>query len=298
MTVARSGFSALLTPGLHAVFLNEFKTWSPEYTQIMNVETSAKQLEQDVLLTGLGTMGEKTEGSSVAYEDISQGYTTTYTHATYEKGVRITQEMYEDDLYGPMKKLTTALARSAKQRMEVNGANVLNNAFSTTTGLGADGLCLINSAHVLSVGGTQSNALSAAADLTTSSLQEAINVIEGCQDEKGLNVALKSKLLVVPYTLQFTASELLDSQYKPGVADNDINALRNKGLTFTVNHYLTDNDAWFLLAEEHKLNWFWRVPLQFFKGNDFDTDDCKVKARMRFSAGFSDWRGVAGSAGV
>lgn len=298
MSVTRSNFSTLLTPGLHAVFLNEFKTWSPEYTKIMNVDTSAKQYEEDVLLTGLGIMGEKSESSAVAYEDISQGYTTRYTHATYEKGVRISQEMYEDDLYGPMKKMTTAVARSAKQRMEVNGANVLNNAFSTTTGLGTDGVSLINSAHVLSIGGSQSNALSAAADLSASSLQEAINVIEGTQDEKGLNVALKAKLLIVPYTLQFTASELLDSQYKPGVADNDINALRNKGLTFDVNHYLTDTDGWFLLAEEHKLNWFWRVPLQFFKGNDFDTDDCKVKARMRFSTGFSDFRGIAGSAGV
>lgn len=298
MTVTRGNFANLLLPGLATVYFNEFDSYDKEYPLIFKERDSQKDREEDQLIVGVGLMNKKTEGASVAYEDIAQGYKTTYTHNTFAKAIRVTEEMWEDDLYDVMNEMSTALARGAVQRMETDGASVLNNAFSTTTGLGADGVSLINSAHVLSVGGTQSNALAASADLDVSSLQEAIQVIETCLDERSLNVALRPKLLVVPPALQWTAYELLKSEFKPYTADNESNALTKKGLSFTVNHYLTDTDAWFLLAGEHKLKWWNRVPMQFFRGSDFDTGDAKFKARIRYSNGFSDWRGVAGSPGV
>lgn len=298
MTASRSNFSELLAPGLAHVFFHEFDVWQPEYTEIVKVRQSAKEKEEDLLIVGLGIMGEKAEGASVDYDDISQGWKTTYNHTTFAQAIRITQEMYEDDLYNVMDDLTIALARSAIQRMEVDGANILNNAFSTTDDLLADGVSLINASHVLSIGGTQSNALSAEADLSASSLQEAIQIIETATDERSLNVAMKAKRLIVPPQLQWTAAELLDSYQKPGTADNEINALTKKGLTYTVNHFLTDSDAWFVQAEEHKSMWYDRTPISFFKGNDFDTFDCKFSGRMRYSRGSSDWRGWAGSTGA
>lgn len=298
MSVVRGGFSELLLPGLATVYFGEFQNWDREYDKIVKIKDSKKSKEEDLLIVGLGIMGQKTESAAVGYEDISQGYKTTYTHSTFEKAIRISQEMYEDDLYDVMSDMTVALAKSAIQRIEVDAANNLNNAFSTTTGLGADGVSLINAAHVLSIGGTQSNALAAHADLAPASLQEAIGNIEKTQDEKGLNIALKARLLVVPPDNQWAAAELLESEYKPGVANNEINAIRKKGLSFTVNHFLTDTDSWFVLADDHKIKWWQRVPIQFFKGNDFDTDDAKFKARMRHSTGFSDWRGVCGDQGA
>ena len=296
MTVMRAHFGELLYPGLRKVFFNELDRWQKEYDKITHVGNSKKKTEDDLLITGLGIMPEKDEGVAVAYEDIVQGWKTTYTHTTFAKAIRITQEMYEDDQYGIMKDLTGALARSAQQRKEVNAANIYNRAFNASY-TGADGVSLINSAHPLSVGGTQSNALSVEADLDASSLQQAINVLESAKDERDLNVAMRAKLLVVPTALQYTAYELLKSEHKPGTADNEVNAIQAKGLQFVVNHYLTDSDAWFLIAEEHKVNLFDRVPISFFKGSDFDTDDCKFKARMRFSVGWNDFRGVAGSSG-
>jgi len=296
MTVLRNNFGELLEPGLATVFFHEFDRYDPEWKKILKEKQSQKKFEEELLVTGLGIMGTKTEGSSVSFEDISQGFKQTYTHDTFAKAIRISQEMYEDDLYGIMTDMTVSLARSAMQREEVSGANILNNAFSGTAG--SDSNQLIASDHNLSVGGTQSNELSTASvDLSVASLQEAIEVIENTKDERDLNVALRPKLLVVPTALQWTAKELLGSEYKPEVANNDVNALMGKGLQFTVNHYLTDADAWFLLADEHKLCRFSRTPLSFYKGNDFDTDDVKFKARMRYSTGFSDWRGVTGSAG-
>lgn len=298
MSVLRANFANLLEPGLRAVFFNEYDRWEAEYPKIMNVVTSKKKFEEDQLITGLGIMPTKNEGVGVTYEDISQGWKTTYTHTTYAQAIRITQEMVEDDLYGIMKDLTGALARSAQQRKEVLAANVLNFAFTGGSTAGADGVALISAVHPLSIGGTQSNAFTTAADLSASSLQDALEILESAQDEKGLNLAIKAKLLVVPVQEQWAAYELLKSEYKPGTADNEVNAIMAKGLQFCVNHYLTDTDAWFLLGASHKLNLFERTPISFFKGNDFDTQDLKFMARMRLSAGFSDFRGVTGTAGA
>jgi phage major head subunit gpT-like protein len=297
MTVARAGFSELLAPGLAHVFFQDIETWAPQYKEILKVRGSKRNKEEDLEIVGLGIMDQKAEGTSTAYDDILQGFKATYTHNTYAKAIRITQEMIEDDQYDVMKDMTVALARSAKQRLEVDAANILNNAFSSSfTGL--DGVSLINSAHVLKAGGTQSNALSANADLSAASLQEATQVLEDCQDERSLNIALTPKLLVVPTAGQWTAGELLESVKKPGNANNEINVLADKELGYTINRFLTDTDSWYLLADEHKLMMYERVPLSFFKGNDFDTFDCKYAARMRYQVGWSSWRGVTGSAGA
>jgi phage major head subunit gpT-like protein len=296
MTILRANFGNLLYPGLRAVFFNEFSRWTAEYPQYMNVLTSKRKYEEDQLITGLGVMPQKNEGAAVIYEDISQGYKTTYTHLTYAHAIRVTQEMYEDDLYRIMSDLTGALARAAQQRKEVLCADILNNAFANAFA-GTDGVSLINTVHPLSIGGTQNN-LVTAADLSAASLQDGIETLETCRDEKGLNLAIRAKLLIVPPQEQWTAYELLKSEYKPGTSDNELNAILGKSLKFMVNHYLTDTDAWFLLGEGHKLNLFERAPISFNKGNDFDTQDAKFLARMRLSAGWSDWRAVTGSAGV
>lgn len=300
-TILRANFGELIAPGLASVFFNEFDRWDKEWPLILKERDSKKKFEEELLITGMGIMDAKAESVPVTYDVISQGYKKTFTHTTFSKAIRISMEMYEDDLYGVMRDMTAALARTGLQRQEVDAANVLNNSFSSTAGtsdLGPDGVSLINSAHVLSVGGTQSNAMAANADLAVASLQEAIGILEKCKDERNLNIALKASTLVVPPDLQWVAAELLGSEYKPGTADNEVNAIKGKGLKYTVNHYLTNTNAWFLLADEHKLRRFTRVPLQFYKGNDFDTDDAKFKARMRYSVGATDWRGITGNAGT
>lgn len=297
MTISRSGFTQLLAPGLAEVFFYDIETWKKEYDKILKVEDSKRNKEEYLQVVGVGSMDAVAEGASTPYDDIYQGWLATATHSTFRKGMRITQEMIEDDQYGVMKDLTKALARSAKIRCETDGANVLNNAFSSSfTGL--DAVSLISASHALKIGGTQSNALAANADLDPASLQEAIQVLEDCKDERDQPLAFTAETLVVSTSGQWAAAELLESIQKPGTMDNEINALANKGLQYMVSHFLTDSDSWFLLAAEHKLKWVQRTDLAFFKGNDFDTFDCKFAARMRHSTTWADWRGVTGNAGA
>lgn len=301
-TVTRSGISNLLELGLRAVFFNQIKQYEKMYDKVLNVEDSQKQTEYDLEVVGTSAWDPVNEGIGTGYESIEEGWKTTYTHVTFRKGIRCTAEAIEDELYGVLKKSAVSLARGAWQRVETDAADLFNNAFSTTAPRGstmADSVALISSSHTLKTGGTaQSNALAAAADLSPSSLQEAIKVLETAKDEKGIQLYMPATKLVVPTALKFTAEELTGSEYKPGTSDNEINAIKSQGLTYVANPFLTDEDAWFLLSDQHQLNFLWRVKPTFFKANDVDTQDFKCIGRMRYSLGASSWRGITGSAGA
>lgn len=302
MTVTRAGISNLLELGLRAVFFNQLKQYPKIYSQILNVEDSLKQSEYDLEIVGTSAWDPANEGTLTGYEDIEEGYKTTYTHVTFRKGIRCTAEAIEDELYGVLKKSAVALARGAWQRVETDAADLFNNAFTTTNPRGssmADSTALISSSHTLKTGGTaQSNALSAEADLSPSSLQEAIKILETTKDEKGIQLFMPAKKLIVPTTSKFLAEELLGSEFKPGTSDNEINAIQSQGMNYVASPFLTDEDAWFLLSDQHQLNFFWRVKPSFFKANDIDTQDFKCIGRMRYSLGASSWRGIVGSCGA
>ena len=301
MSSRTTGFSNLLAPELSNVFFNKYKQWMDEYTAIFNVESSTRSYEEDVEIAGLGAMQSKAEGMGITYDEPFQSGRKRYTHSTFGLGFRVTDELYNDDLYGIIKKMPQALARSAHQTIEVNAANVLNNAFNTTLQAGLDGIQLISTAHkrVDGTGGPYSNRLSTDSDLSVTSLQSAIQLMEGTTDDRDLNLNIKPKLLVITPNLKWVARELLKSEYKPHTADNEINAFRDEDLSYTVNHYLTDTNAWFLLADkaDHYLKFYWRQKLKFDNDDDFDTGDAKFKATMRLAVGFTNWRGIVGTSG-
>lgn len=293
---ARGAFGDLLEPGFREVLFAKFDGYPEEFSKVFNMNTSTKKREHDTKISGLGSMPEKAEGVSIDYDVPIQGYDVYYTHVTYGLGFRVTREMYEDDQYGIMAKMPKALARSARYTIETIAAEVLNGAFDTAGGGNSEYLCAHN--HALLGGGTEQNELSTAADLAVTSLQTAIGNIEETVDERGLLLALKSRRLVIPHQLKFLAREILGSDKKPYTANNEINALLDEDLTYFVYHYLTDPDAWFLLGNEHDLNFFWRRRLDFGQGNDFDSEDAKYKSTMRFSCGWTDWPGIFGSPGA
>lgn len=301
-TVTRAGITNLLELGLRAVFFNQIKQYPKIYDRILNVTDSLKQSEYDLEVVGTSAWDPVNEGLGTGYEAIEEGYKTTYTHVTFRKGIRCTAEALEDELYGVLKKSAVSLARGAWQRVETDAADLLNNAFSTTAPRGstmADAAALIASSHTLKTGGTaQSNALASAADLSPSSLQEAIKILETTKDEKGIQLYMPASKLIVPTASKFLAQELLGSEFKPQTSDNEINALQAQGMTFIAHPFLTDEDSWFLLSDQHQLNFFWRVKPSFFKANDVDTQDFKCIGRMRYSLGASSWRGITGSAGA
>ena len=298
-------FTALYAPGLRKLFFDKFNSLPTEYDKIANLVSSSRQYEEDRRVAGLGAMPEKTQGSSITYDDFIQGSTTVrYTHKTFAAGYRITMEAQQDELYGVFKKINEALAKGAHTTREVIFWNVFNNAFaaftsSGTAGTGLDGLTLCSTAHTLVGGGTYANRPTVDTDLGIASLQAGITAFERGVDERGLRELHVPRFVVIPPEQKWLAREILNSSYKPFTADNEINAIVQDDLQYMVSHYLTDTDAWFLTAApgDHDLNYFQRMPLGFKEGDDFDTGDAKFRAWMRCSAGFSDWRGVYGSPG-
>lgn len=289
-----------LSRGMRTILFNKYFNYPDEYSQVFNVYDSDKKEEVDSSISGFGLMPVKTEGQSITYDDPIQGYDVTYSHVTYGLGFRVTKEMYEDDLYDKIRKMPKALAKSARATVEQAAANIFNYGFVTTYNSGGDAKALFATDHPLTGGGTAGNTPAVAADLTVSSLQAAITAMEETTDDRGLLLAVKPKLLVVPSELKWTARELLESKQKPGSEYNDINALAGDDLSYMVWHYLTDPDAWFLLADkdDNELNFFWRERLKTQSEVDFDTNDIKFKATMRFSVKWSDWRGTYGSPGA
>ena len=302
MTVLRANITNLLELGLRAVFFNQLKQYPKVYDQFLNVDDSLKQTEYDLEVVGTSAWDPVAEGLGTGYENIDEGWKTTYTHVTFRKGIRATAEAMEDELYGVLKKASASLARGAWQRVESDASDLLNNAFSTTAPRGstmADGVALISASHVMKTGGAvQSNIISTAADLAPSSLQEVIKILETTKDEKGIQLYMPAKKLIVATAGKFLAQEMLGSEYKPQTSDNEINALKAQGMTFISNPFLTDEDAWFVTSDQHQLNFLWRVKPTFFRANDVDTQDMKCIGRMRYSLGASGWRGIVGSAGA
>ena len=161
-------------------------------------------------------------------------------------------------------------------------------------------LCADN--HPIIGGPDQKNELATAADLSETSLEQAIIDIQSLVDERNLKIAIQGLKLIIPKELQFTADRIMKSTLRVGTADNDINAIKNMGMIpqgYTVNHYLTDPDAWFVKTDApNGMKMFERVTMKTAFEGDFETGNMRYKARERYSFGFSDWRGIFGSPGA
>ncbi len=289
-----------LDANLNEGFQDGLKRWPEEYSQVFNVQDSDKQSEKDSYESGFPAMPVKAEGVAATYARVIPGIASRYVHQTYAMGYEITEEAIEDNLHTPetFSKLPDALSGSLEETVEVSAANVFNNGFATA---GFDGKVLFASDHPLLAGGTQSNIPSTAADLSVTSLINGITAFGQFVDEQGLHRALMPSQLLVAVDNWATAMELTSSEYKPYTANNERNAIMSKNLDPVINHYLTDSDAWFLLApkSEHRLKFFWRVrPGALRKSTDFDSTNLKHLSRSRFSVGYSHYMGTYGTPGA
>jgi hypothetical protein len=301
MAISRAQLLKELLPGLNALFGLEYKSYGEEHKEIYETETSERSFEEETKLSGFSAAPVKAEGSAIAYDNAQEAWTARYNHETIALGFSITEEAVEDNLYDSLsKRYTKALARAMAYTKQVKAASVLNNGFSSSY-VGGDGQPLFSASHPLVSGGTNSNRLTAS-DLNETSLEAAVIQIAGWTDERGLLIAAKPNKLVVPPSLMFTAKRLLDTELRVATADNDINALKAMGSIpggYTVNHYLTDTNAWFLTTDvPNGMKYFVRTPLQNSMDGDFDTGNVRYKSRERYSFGFSDPLGMFGSPGA
>ena len=299
MAINRAQLAKELEPGLNALFGLEYKRYENESAEIFSQESSDRAFEEEVMLVGFGEAAVKPEGSAVAFDTAKESFTARYVHDTIALAFALTEEAVEDNLYDTLSaRYTKALARSMAYTKQVRGANVLNNAFSTT---GGDGVTLASTAHPTTFGGTFSNRSATDADLNETSLEQAMIDIAGFIDERGLKIAMNGRKMILPVNIQFVADRILNSTLRVGTADNDINALRNMGMLpegYVVNHYLTDTDAYFIKTDcPNGLKHFVRAPLATGMEGDFDTGNMRYKARERYSFGYSDPRCVYASQG-
>ena len=301
MAISRQQLIKELEPGLNALFGLEYKQYADETKDIYTTESSDRAFEEEVMLSGFGEAGVKPEGQGVTFDTAQETYTARYTMETIALAFSITEEAIEDNLYDRLaSRYTKALARSMANSKQVKAANVLNRAFNSSY-TGGDGTELCATDHSI-VAGTEQNELSTAADLNETSLEQALIDIAALTDERGLKIAAKGMKLIIPSALQFTAERLMKSTQRVGTADNDINAVRNMGMIpqgYTVNHYLTDTDAFFIKTDvPNGLKHFVRAPIKTAMEGDFDSGNVRYKARERYSFGWSDWRGIFGSPGA
>jgi hypothetical protein len=304
MAISRAQLLKELLPGLNALFGMEYARYGEEHKEIYETETSERSFEEETKLSGFSAAPVKNEGSAIAYDNGQEAWTARYNHETIALGFSLTEEAIEDNLYDSLSaRYTKALARAMSYTKQVKAANVLNNGFTNSQQYyGGDGVPLFSASHPLVSGGVNSNIPSTPADLNETSLENAVIQIAAWTDERGLLIAAKPKKLIVPPPLQFVATRLLETELRVGTNDNDINAIKNNGSIpegYTINHFLTDTNAWFLTTDvPNGMKHFVRSPLANSMDGDFDTGNVRYKARERYSFGWSDPLGMYGSIGA
>jgi hypothetical protein len=303
MAISRSQLLKELLPGLNALFGMEYARYGEEHKEIYATETSERSFEEETKLSGFSAAPVKSEGAAIAYDNAQEAFTARYTHETIAYGFAITEEAIEDNLYDSLSaRYTKSLARSMAYTKQTKAAAVLNNGFTNSSQYyGGDGVPLFATNHPLVSGGTNSNRPQTGADLNETSLENAVIQIAAWTDERGLLIAAKPRKLIVPPALMFVATRLLDTELRVATADNDINALKFMGSIpegYTVNHFLTDTNAWFLTTDvPNGMKHFIRTPMATSMDGDFDTGNVRYKARERYSFGWSDPLGMFGSPG-
>ena len=299
MAISRAQLLKELLPGLNALFGLEYARYGEEHKEVYETEKSERSFEEETKLSGFSAAPVKAEGTAISYDNAQEAFTARYNHETIALGFSITEEAIEDNLYDSLSaRYTKGLARAMAYTKQVKAAAVLNNAYNAAY-VGGDGVSLLNSAHPLVNGGSNANTPSTAADLNETSLENAVIQIAAWTDERGLLIAARPKKLIVPPALMFVATRLLDTELRVGTNNNDINALKNNGSVpegYTVNHFLTATNAWFLTTDvPNGLKHFERTPLQNSMDGDFDTGNVRYKSRERYSFGWSDPLGIYGS---
>lgn len=299
MVMVRGAFGKSIAPGYRKVFFETYKQRPVEGRKLVNSKTSKRAYEEEFPIAGLGPLLVKVEGQSVSYDDATEGEAKRYTWTTYGRGFRITMEMMEDDLYGVMgNKMSKALGRSARNNEEIIMHLPYNNAFNTAVNgfVAGEALC---GTHTSIKGVVQANAPTVPVDFGLLAFQAAIEHFDNMLDETGLPMMIMPKILVHGVGDQWIVKQILKSSSLPGTNQNDVNPVAGVGITPHMSHnFIIDPDAWFILGDEHDVNYYERRPLSFSNTDDFDSGDAKFKAHRRNGSGFGDWRGIYGTPGA
>jgi len=301
MAISRQQLAKELEPGLNALFGLEYKQYENQHTEIFETESSDRAFEEEVMLSGFENASVKAEGAAIVYDNAQETFTARYQHETVALAFALTEENIEDNLYDKIStRYTKALARSMANTKQVKAANVLNRAFNASF-LGGDGVELCSTVHP-TIAGTFKNEPTTSADLSETSLEQAMIDIAAMTDERGLKIAARGMKMIIHPNQQFVAERLMKSGQRPGTADNDVNALKSMGMIpqgFVVNNFLSDTESFFIKTDvPNGMKHMVRAPIKTAMEGDFETGNVRYKARERYSFGWSDPRGIYGNPGA
>ena len=284
---------------LEDVLFDEMPIEAGVFQRILKVrDMGNKPFVRTTTVASFGQVPTKAEGAAVTYEDLAQGFDTTYQADTYELAFRASKEALDDEQEEVVSDAARALGSSMNYTYDVDHANLFNNGFTSTTGA-PDGVALFSTAHPLVGGGTNQNRPTTDGDLSVAQLRVALNDIANTKDDAGKIVHWRPKVLLVSYNQKWLAMELLGSELRADTADNAITAFKDDGLVVVATPYLTDTNAFYLLAEpsKHNVRTYWRERPNVLHDWDFETSSMKVKIRSRWKRGWSDYRDVYGTSG-
>lgn len=303
-TITTAQFAKALWPGLNKIFQDMYKQYPEEFMGFTYKIKSDKNKEEYLGFSGLGLASKKPEGSPTRFDSMEQGFVPSVTNVSFGLGYIITREARDDNQYMAISAARTrALARSARITKETVGANMLNRGFNSAF-VGADGVELFSAAHKTKHGLTYSNTLSVAADLSEAAIEQAVIDISLFEDERGLRIMSQPRKLTVPPQLMFEACRILDSKLQNDTGNNAVNALETKSVIpggYEVNHYLTDEDAWFITTDITEMGegliYQERIADEFASDNEFTTDNAQFKYYGRYEFDWLDPRGAHASPG-
>lgn len=298
MSAIRANFQDTLAPELATVYFDRYEAEPEVRPQVFKEETSGRDKETDSAVSGFSLLIQTSELGPLDYEDPNQMFKTVYSHLKYTKGFKVSEELVEDDQHNVIRAMPAALGKATKRTQEYYAAAVLNNAFTPTSTSYGDGKPLCSTSHTRADGGTaQSNANSTGLTLTEDNLETVRIAARKILDDKGQKIVLRFDKMIIPVDLEKTANILTQSQLRSGTANNDVNVY--KGVFSVIPwEYLTSTTAWFLQdARNHLMKWYWRIRPEFKQDTGFDSGAQLYKTRIRFSTGWSDYRGIYGSKG-
>jgi len=296
MVVSSSLQPDLLRPGLKTVWGDIVDQYVGQYEKLFDIMGSELSYEEFQEIAPFDLVPEKTETGNISYDDILNGFKTTLTHIEYALGFKVTRKMRDDEQYGVISRLTKGLANTTIETLETLGANIYNRAFNPAYTYG-DGVEMCSRVHPLPGGGFGSNEPSVASDLSESSFEQMFIDVAAYPNSRGnKQKVLPTKLFVTP-TDDYIASKLLQSTQEPTTNNNAINPAKGR-MSYEVNNYFTDPDAWFVRTNQEGLVCLKRIMPEFEDDNEFNTKNWLYSTYFRLSYGIYNWRAVYGSPGA
>lgn len=282
-------------PALREVIFDQFEKQPDLVPMVFKIETDESWGVQDTTYTGLGAAVEKLEGEDVTFDRAMQGYDKTYRHVTYAIAASLSEELIEDNRMNLIEQVYRSLGTSMYQTKQVTAFNILNDGFTTT---GPDGENLFDTGHPLIGGGTYANRPTTDIALSVAGMREMETSLMRQTNDRGINIVIMPRTLVVPPDLKYIANELTKSEYKPQTANNEINTF-NGSYSLVVSPFLTSTTAWFATAEtsQLQLKFISRLEPSERSWVDEKTGSVNTRIRCRFSVGYSDYKGTWGTTG-